>query len=487
MDIAHFCKSQFLFLVILSPLLLVGCSVNPATGRQEFNGLMSREQEQYIGATQHEEIIKEYGGAYNNPSIQAYVNEIGQKMAKFSERQDTAYRFTVLDSPVVNAFALPGGYIYVTRGLLAVANNEAELAGVLGHEIGHVAARHQASRYSQGVLTQLGATVLSAAIGMPAASQAIGVGGQLYMSSYSRGQESESDQLGIRYLSKAGYDVNAMASFLHNMEVYNSTLAQVEGKPKAQYSYFSTHPATGGRIQMASQDAQRYQQNAQVNNGARYISLMRNLTYGDSDSQGFVSNNHFYHPKLNFTFDIPDGARFSNLRDKIVIEGQGGTVLVLDMRPREGAVNAGDFIERIWLEGKSASPIEGIDVNGLNGATTAARTTINNIPAEVRLIALDWDNKDMVRMQILIPQGTSAGAINMMKQTSYSFRRMTSREIQSIKPKRLDIVTARAGDTMTSLAGRMNVDKMHVEQFMALNGLRQGDGVTVGRVYKIIR
>ncbi|HAJ89731.1 MAG TPA: peptidase M48 family protein, partial [Rhodospirillaceae bacterium] len=228
------------------------------TGRSEFTGLMPAQQEASIGAAQHEEIIKQYGGVYNNAKIQAYVTEVGQKMAQYSERQDVQYRFTVLDSPIVNAFALPGGYVYVTRGTLAVANSEAELAAVLGHEIGHVAARHQAARYSQGMLTQLGATVLSAAIGVPAASQAIGLGSNLYMSSYSRDQETQADQLGVRYLSKSGYDMAGMSNFLRDMNLYHTTMAQAEGKEEAQFSYFSSHPDTAGRVTQSRGEMARY-------------------------------------------------------------------------------------------------------------------------------------------------------------------------------------------------------------------------------------
>lgn len=180
---------KFLCLAATSALL-VSCSTNQATGERQFTGLLSPDKEKQIGASQHQQALDAFGGIYENKQMQAYVNEIGQRLAAHAETQGLTYRFYLLNSPVVNAFAAPGGYIYVTRGLLSYANSEAELAGVLAHEIGHITGRHAAERYSTGTLTQIGAAVASAALGSQAASQALGVGSNLFLSSYSRGQEN---------------------------------------------------------------------------------------------------------------------------------------------------------------------------------------------------------------------------------------------------------------------------------------------------------
>ena len=184
-------------ILLTSTLITVtACSTNQATGRNQFTGLMPASQESQIGAQEHEKILAQYGGVVKDAALRNYVAAIGQKLVPYTERQDVQYTFTLLDSPVVNAFALPGGYVYITRGILTLANNESELAGVIGHEIGHVTARHSAERYSTSVLTGLGASILSAVINVNGASQALGLGANLYLSSYSRSQEHESDDSG---------------------------------------------------------------------------------------------------------------------------------------------------------------------------------------------------------------------------------------------------------------------------------------------------
>lgn len=488
MDYRRFCKRASVSIPLCALVLLAGCTQNPLTGRQEFTGLMSPQQEQSIGAAQHQDIIKQYGGVYNNPGMQAYVNEIGQKLARQSDRADIAYHFTVLDSPVVNAFALPGGYVYVTRGTLAVANSEAELAAVLGHEIGHVAARHQAARYSQGVLTSLGASVLSAAIGVPGVSQAIGVGTNLYMSSYSRDQETEADMLGVRYLSRNGYNTLAMSDFLRDMEMYQSTQSEVEQKDKAQYSYFSSHPDTTGRVVTARNEAKKYTPATQsVENSDRYLSMVRGMLYGENPDQGYMRGDTFYHPQIGFALSIPQGFKVDNKPERLAIEGREGTVLVLDMADSKGAGQAESYVSQVWLKGSINADIESIDVNGLRAATTSLSVAVNNQPADIRLVAIEWGQNEFVRMQMLLPAGVSAAAIDDLKRITYSFHEMTKAERNRVKPYRIDLVKAGAGDDIKSLSSRMAVDRMAVEQFAALNGMTPAQPIVAGRTYKVIR
>ena len=176
-------KTLFVAAMLFAVGALSACSTNPATGEQQFAAFMSPQQEQQAGASEHENVMKTFGLPENSDALQAYVNNIGQKLAANTERTDVQYKFFVLDDEMVNAFALPGGYIYVTRGLMAYAGNEAQLAAVLAHEIGHVTGRHSAERYSRGIVTSLGAMVLSAALDSQAASQALGIGSDLFMKS----------------------------------------------------------------------------------------------------------------------------------------------------------------------------------------------------------------------------------------------------------------------------------------------------------------
>jgi predicted Zn-dependent protease len=462
-----------------------GCSVNPATGQKQFTALMSPEAEASVGASEHEKIVKEYGGIYQNSRVQSYVNSIGQNIAKNTERGDVTYKFFVLDSPVVNAFALPGGYIYLTRGLMAVANDEAELAGVIAHEIGHVTGRHQAARYSQGVLTQLGATVLSAAVGGADVSRAVGLGTNLYMSSYSREQEHEADELGVRYLSRAGYDTFAIAEFLQNMEQYNSTEARLAGKnPNGGVNYFATHPPTPQRVAASSNQASKYEA-SKTRNRAQYQSILSGMTYGGSAKEGFVNGNTFYHPELGFQFTIPQGYNVDNQPKQIVASGSDGGVIIVDNAPSQSSTPT-SYLANEWLAGKMTSAPQSIAVNGLDAATAGFDGTIGGRPARVQMVAIQWSPREVFRMQLAFPANASSATIENMKRTTYSFRQMSQEERARVTQQKIQIVTAGAVDTVETLASRMNVPSGRVERFRALNGLSSGQGITKGATYKII-
>lgn len=461
------------------------CSVNPATGEKQFTGLMPPQAEESVGAGEHDKIVKEYGGLYPNQRVQSYVTRVGQSIAKHTERSEVTYKFFVLDSPVVNAFALPGGYVYLTRGLMAVANDEAELAAVIAHEIGHVTGRHQAARYSQGVLTQLGATVLSAAVGSADVSRAVGLGTNLYMSSYSRGQESEADELGVRYLARAGYDTFAMADFLQNMERYNSTEAAVSGKnAQGGANYFSTHPPTPQRVAASSSHAGKYEA-SKKRNRAEYQSILSGMTYGSGWKDGFVRDNTFYHPQIGFQFSVPNGYKIDNQPKQIVASGPDGGVIVVDMKPSSSSTPS-SYLMNEWLSGKMTSEPETISVNGLNGATAGFEGSIGGRPARVQMVAIAWSPREILRMQLAFPINASSVTIENMKRTTYSFRQMSQEDQQRVRQQNIQIVTAGAGDTVESLAARMNVPSAKIERFRALNGLNAGQGITKGATYKII-
>ena len=486
MDVQRFCKAAMLSASVFTLLITAGCSTNPLTGQSEFTGLMPAEQEASIGAAQHDEIVKQYGGVYNNTSIQNYVDHVGQSVAKFSDRQDVTYRFTVLDSPIVNAFALPGGYVYVTRGTLAVANSEAELAAVLGHEIGHVAARHQAARYSRGVVTQLGASLLGAAIGVPAVSQALGVGNNLYMSSYSRDQETQADQLGVRYLSRSGYNTMAMSYFLRDMNLYQSASARTEGKDEQAFSYFSSHPDTAGRAEAARAESQKYGKPSGATEGdTRYLAAIRGMMYGDSANQGFMRNGTFYHPDIGFAFNVPSTVKLENAPKYILMRGQEKTLLVFDIVKNNTGAN--DYLEAVRSRHNLSEPVENIDVNGAHAATISVPVNFQGREADLRLIVIEWTEGQIIRMQIMIPRGTSNDAIDQLKRISYSFRRMDARDKNAVRPNQIDLITAHAGDTIETLSRGMNIEKGKADMFAALNGLTPATPIEAGRQYKIVR
>lgn len=485
MDYRKFCKALGL-LTGVSAIILTGCSVNPATGQNQFAGLMSPQSEASIGAEQHQQVVKEYGGIYNNPALQSYVTSIGQKLARNTERADVTYQFFLLDSPIVNAFALPGGYVYVTRGLMAVANDEAEFAGVIGHEIGHVTGRHSAARYSQGVLASLGSGLLGAAIGNSAISEVLNTGSNLYISSYSRDQESEADTLGIRYLDRAGYDPLAVSDFLAAMDQYQSFQSGAAAKDKQAVDFFSTHPQTGSRVTAAAQGALQYQGGGQkLRNADAYLSAINGMTFGDSAEQGYVRGRNFYHPKMGFTFSVPDGFKIDNQPSKIVARGAAGALIIVDASAAPTS-DASSYIQQYWLKGEKDVQPERITINGRQAATASFAGTVNGTQATIRLVAIPWSGNKMFRMQFAIPNGVSSSVVEAMKETTYSFRDLPASEAASLRPQRIAIVTANSGDTVQSLGGRMKVDRDGIGYFRALNNLKANESVMPGRKYKII-
>ncbi|MFT5182512.1 MAG: putative Zn-dependent protease, partial [Alphaproteobacteria bacterium] len=294
-------------------LLLAGCSVNPATGERNFTAFMSPEDELRVGREQHPKILQEFGGAYDHARATAYVNAVGQKLARRSDLPDLKYTFTVLDSDVINAFALPGGFVYISRGLLALANTEAEIAGVLAHEIGHVTARHSAQRYSSSVVAGLGTALLGVVVGGGAA-QLGQQGAAVYLQGYSRDQEFEADKLGVRYLARTGYETRSMASFLASLQAYSALEAKTSGlgDPASRYNIMSTHPRTGDRVAAATKAAQTTAvANPRIGN-IDHLNAIEGIVFGDSDGQGFVRGRVFAHKILGFQFEVPDGFHLAN-------------------------------------------------------------------------------------------------------------------------------------------------------------------------------
>lgn len=480
--VSHF---KPLFVAAILCVGLSGCSTNPATGQQQFTALMSPQQEAQVGANEHANIMKTYG-TVGIPALESYVSKVGAGVAANTERGDVRYQFFVLDDPMVNAFALPGGYVYVTRGLLAQANSEAELAAVLGHEIGHVTGRHSAERYSRGVVTSIGAAVLSAALDSKAASQALGVGSDLFMKSYSREQESEADGLGLRYMTRAGYNPKGMPAFLTALEGNTALESRINGKGGGGPDWFSTHPLTANRIQDTLILSQNYSQSGTVERDS-YLSMIDGMTYGDSEKHGFARGNVFYHPKLDFTFAAPQGFEIVNQPEQVIArDKKSGAAIILDAQSVPQAMDARTYMQQVWMKGEALPDMESIDVNGMEAATAGFTGTVGGRAAQIRIVAVKWSADTFFRFQFAIPQGAPAALTEDLKRTTYSLRRMSAQEKRDIHPYKLRIVTARAGDSIASLANGMPFNSYREERFRALNALMPGQGIEPGARYKVI-
>lgn len=313
-------------LVLAFSVFWDSCALNPVTGKKQLM-LMSEAQEMALGKQSDPSIVAQFG-MYQDEPLQSFLNQKGQEMARISHKPDMAFEFKLLDSPVVNAFALPGGYVYFTRGIMAHFNNEAQFAGVLGHEIGHVTARHSARQYSRTVLAQVG--LIAGMIISPEfaqfgneASQAMG----LLLLKYGRDAESESDKLGVEYSSEIGYDAHQMAGFF-------ATLDRLTGGAEGRLpTFMSTHPDPADRNVKVGQLADRWQRS---NDGGpyevgrdSYLQLIDGLMYGEDPRQGFVESNNFYHPELKFQYPIPSGWRTVNSPQQVQMAPEDGKAVML--------------------------------------------------------------------------------------------------------------------------------------------------------------
>jgi predicted Zn-dependent protease len=481
-------RSLYLALLTFVVAIESGCSVNPATGESSFTGLMSESEEQSIGRENHPKVLQEFGGAYPDQQVQQYVSSLGNLLARASDRPNQRFTFTVLDSPIVNAFAVPGGYIYITRGLLALANNEAELSGVLAHEIGHIAARHSAERYSKGVLLSIPAVLLGVVTGSQEVANLAGSAGAVYLQSYSRDQEYQADLLGVRYLTRTNYDPYGMASFLAQLEADDKLDSKLAGNPELadQNSIMASHPRTADRIQRAIQEAGGTQVSNPIVERDLYLRKIDGLLYGDQPEEGYIRGRRFAHPTLRFEFEVPPGFHMRNTSSAVVAVRADGGQIVFD---REAETFNGGMLNYMvdrWAPRLELRDAEWIDVNGLEGATGTAQVNTKSGTRNIRLVAIRARNNAIYRFLFISkPEMTSQFAAGF-RQTTYSFRELSAGEAAQLRPQRIEVISAQSGDTVDSLASRMAFDDYRVERFLVLNGLKRGDRLQAGQLVKII-
>jgi predicted Zn-dependent protease len=473
---------------LAAALALQGCAQSPATGRSIFTGGLSPEDEVKLGREQHPEIVGEFGGDYDDPELRAYVNSLGRLLARTSELPNLDWHFTILDSSIVNAFALPGGYVYVTRGLLALADNEAELAGVLAHEIGHVTARHSAERYGQSVLGTAAALGVGILLGSEAAAQATSSAAQLAVLSYSRDQEFEADTLGVRYLARTGHDPNAMATFLRRLLGHSRYEAELAGRPEAAdaFDITQTHPRTADRVQRAIQQAGGRTIDNPIVGRDIYLDKIDGMVFGDSPAQGYVRGQRFLHPELGFAFEVPEDFQLANTPKRVVAQNPNGAAILFDAAKKPSSAPMTRYLAEDWARDVRLQDLQAIDVNGLEAATAWTRIDTSEGQADFRLVAIRLDRNAIYRFLFVTPSTLSSSLSASLRRTTYSFRRLNSQDADDLRPYRLDIYRVKSGDTQARIARRMPLGDQSLDQFQVLNGLRAGEPLRAGQRVKIV-
>ncbi len=478
--------------------LLSACSTatSPATGRS-FSTNISPQQEAALGQQEHPKILAEFGGAYTaQPALTAYITGIGQSVAATAERKDVTYTFTVLDTPDVNAFAVPGGYVYITRGLLALANNEAEVAGVLGHEIGHINARHTAERMGQQQQAQwevLGATLLGAILGgNTGANLAGGVmqqHAQVQLAQYSQQQEFEADSLGVRYLKRATYDPQAMATFLTDLRAQSQLEAKLAGKDPSVVdvdNMLASHPRTADRVQKAIAEAGPANPGGLLEPDA-YLQKIDGLIFGEDPQDGVVDGTTFIHPSLHFAFTVPDGFKLANEPDVVGASGPDGTVMMFSLANPQPTGNLADYIAGGQISKSVAfRNIEALTINGMPAATAVTKANTNKGARDVRVVLVQHPQGTTYQFLFFTVPNVTSRYDTAFLQTARSFRQIGADEGNKYRPQRLRIVSVKSGDTVRTLAAGMVVAQAKEEWFRLLNELQPGQEPTVGQKVKIV-
>ncbi len=473
---ARFRQPRSAVLLVALPIALAACTPvrNPATGELQYTS-MSPQEEVRIGRQEHPKVLAEFGGEAKEPRARAYVQEIGQKVKGVSELAQQPFTFTLLDSDMVNAFALPGGYVYVTRGLLALADDEAEVAGVLGHEVGHVTARHTAQRYDRAMLGQLGAiaaTIAGGILGGEAGAQlGQAVGGTLataYVQGFSREQELEADRLGVRYLARAGYDPMAMASFLDALEGESRLRARLEGQKDTVPDWLRTHPRTKDRIREAAAAAASKEGGAR--DRERFLAAIDGLTFGESPAQGFVRGSRFIHPDLDVRFEAPAGFTLINRPNAVLGRTRDGRFLQFDLGETQRSADPASYLQQEWVARQRLERVRAITTeDGRRGALGLGRVNFRNKPAAAMFAVVESGRpRQFYRFVLLREGGLSPADLAAYEATVRSLRRLDAADRAEARPYRIRIHTVRPGESEASLAARMAIPN-GAEWFALLN------------------
>lgn len=475
--------------LILSAILFVpSCAVNPVTGKKQLM-LMSEAQEISLGAQYDPTVVSTFG-VYQDDELLSFIKTKGNELGKISHRPNLEYHFKILDSPVVNAFAVPGGYIYLTRGILAQFNNEAELIGVLGHEMGHVTARHTASQQSKQQLGQLllvGGMIASEDFRQFANYAMQGM--ELLFLKFSRDNEREADRLGVEYASKIRYDANKMADFFQVLNKM-SMGSDHGGIP----TFMSTHPDPGDRYNAVKKQTSEWQDSLKYNNwavnGENYLRMIDGLVYGEDPRQGYVEANMFYHPEMKFKYPVPPGWQLQN------------SPIQVQMAPADGkAVIIFTLAQQKTLEEAAQQTLAGLNLTVLD----SKKATVNGFPAigtVSQQISQDSQTGAQQTLKVMsyfiqyngaiyVFHGVAADAdfntyYRVFESTMVNFNRLTETSKLNVKPKRIKVVQVPATGTLSQTFRSLKVPESQMKELALLNNLELTDQVAKGKLIKII-
>ncbi len=430
---------------------------------------------------EHARILASYGGEYENARVQAMIAKTVDHLVAASERPDLKYQVTILNSPAINAFALPNGRLYITRGLIALANDKAELASVLSHEMGHVIARHAAIREEQARQVAIINHVVNDVLSDPQVGALALAKSKLTLAAFSRAQEFEADGIGVGISARAGFDPYGASRFLTGMQRNADLKAIAGGADPRALDFLSSHPATPERVKNALTNARQFTgPGAGERDRNEYFSTIDGMIYGEDPSEGFARGRHFLHPKLGFTFVAPPGFTLDNTAQAVLgLKEGGGEALRLDVISVPAEQTLSNYLKSGWMENVDASSVEEFSLNGFPAATATA----GGGNWSFRLFAVRFGSE--VYRFIFAAKPRTPQIDRAFRESIMTFRRMTLKESEQVKALRLRVVTVGETDTVEKLAHRMVTSDHSIERFRVLNGLGPHDRLKPGDKVKI--
>jgi predicted Zn-dependent protease len=434
---------------------------------------------------EHQRLVSSYGGVYRAPALEALIADTISRLNGASERPELKYRVVLLNSPAINAFALPGGTLYVTRGLVSLANDTSELASVLSHEMAHVIARHAAIRDDQVRQAVIVSRVISDVLQDPDLGALALARNRLTLASFSRAQELEADAVGVGISARAGYDPYGASRFLTTMGRYASMRGAAFGRTAAggdQLDFLSSHPSTPERISIAVANARQYatQGDAERDKQA-FLAALDGIVYGDDPKDGFVRGTRFFHPNLGFTFTAPDGFALENTPQAVLgATASGREALRLDAVRVSALQSLESYLASGWIDGVDKESVESLVINGFPAATAAARGS----QWSFRLYAIRFGT-DVYRLVFAARELTPA-TDQRFRASATTFRRVPIEEARNARPLRISIAKVARGDTVEKLAAKMAIRDRALDRFLVLNGLQRNSPLKPGDLVKLV-
>jgi predicted Zn-dependent protease len=474
-----------------------GTTPAPASSTAPAPATLSRADKAEVeqGQKMHAEIVQSMG-IYNNPELQEYVGMVGRKLAQQSNRPNLPYTFTVVDAEEVNAFATMGGFVYISRGILPYLSSEAELAAVLGHEIGHITAKHMARQRTQGTMAGLAGIATAILTGQPALAGLTNIAGEAVIRGYGRDMELEADRLGAEYLARTGYDPEAMIRVIRTLkdqERFEVASARQEGRePHIYHGLFSTHPDNDTRLKEAVQSSQAVARHAmgKTENEVDFLRRLDGVAWGTSAEQGVVRGSRMYHAGMGFTVAFPTGWNIENGQEQILATSKGkDSVLMVQTMPIPPKLpEPRSFVLQGLMGGRALRDGQDLEINGLSAYTAVAggaQTPYGIKP--VRLVVVKYANLYYVFMGASRSGGTVPDGDRLFLSSAETFRRLRGEELARAEPDRIRIIEAPEGATVASLAADSPLKRYPVEQLRLFNRLYPRGEPTAGQLVKVVR